>query len=106
MTGETAYPTKTKTNPVSCLGGVGGFACQVRRLLRFGVDASDEPGSVGVGPVGMLLFEVRAHLFPGIVSGNSLPLEREGMRPNVPDQVPFGRHQRPVAGSAVVRQDV
>src|SRR5580658_2389763 len=71
----------------SVFGGVGGSACH--RLLRIGVDAPDESGGVGVGPVGMPRFEIPAHLFPGIFDRHTLTLERESSRADLGDQVPF-----------------
>jgi hypothetical protein len=45
--------------------------------LKFRVDAFEESGGVGVGPVGMLRFEVGANLFPGVIGRYALALERE-----------------------------
>ena len=75
-------------------------------LLKFRIDAFDEAGSIGVGPVGMLRFEVGADLLPGVIGRYALALERERSRTDFGDQIQFRSHERTIAGSAMVGQDM
>ncbi len=49
-------------------------------LLTFRINAFDEAGGVGVGPVRMLRFKIGADLFPGVIDRYALTLERERLR--------------------------
>jgi len=70
---------------------LGAFSLEHRALLKFRVDAFDESGGVGVGPVGMLRFEVGADLFPVVSGRSTLALERERSRTDFGDQIQFRR---------------
>ena len=60
-----------------------------RPYLRFRVDAFDEPGGVGVGPVRMLGFQLSADLFARVLDGHTLLLQRQRPRLYPGDQVSF-----------------
>jgi hypothetical protein len=74
-----------------------------RLLLRVCVDAFDESTGIGVGPVGILRFEVCANLFPSIIGQYALAFERKRSRTDFGDQTQFRRKERTIPRSAMVR---
>jgi len=83
------------------------FAIQNRRgLWGFRVDTFNECRGAGVGPIGMKLLQIGADSFARVIRRHALPLEREGSCAYFRDQLVFLSHQRTIAGSAVVGQDV
>jgi hypothetical protein len=83
---------------------LGAFSLEHRALLKFRVDAFDESGGVGVGPLRMLRFEVGADLFSGVIGRYALALERERSSADFGDQVQFSppraNHRRDRYGRA------
>jgi hypothetical protein len=54
----------------------------------------------------MLRFEIGADFFTGVIGQYALALERERSRTDFGDQIQFCRHERTVAGSAMIGQDM
>src|ERR1017187_5856568 len=54
----------------------------------------------------MLRFEGSTDLLPGIIGRYALALERKRSHADFGDQVPFRGHERTIAGSAMVGQDM
>ena len=70
-----------------------------RALLRLGVNAFDESGGVGVGPVGMLRLELGGDLLPGVLGGHALPLESQRAGADSGDQVRSSPTSEPSPGA-------
>src|SRR5262245_28166209 len=74
--------------------------------IRFGENASDERGRIGVGPVGMFGLEIGTDLFAGVVGRYALTFERESPHTDFGDQIPFSGDEGPIAGGAMIGQDM
>src|SRR6185312_11251689 len=88
-----------KSMPAEVFGLVEISAFRSRRVLdhralwQFRINAFDESGSVGVGPVGILRLKFGADLLSGLIGGHALALEGQRSRADSRDQVNLGRHQ-------------